>query len=306
MKGNHRDRHMTHDTLSALADADSPDADRAGPAMPEHIARLLYILVTLIDAGRRLAAILEQRTLRRSFWLFRAVFGTPKGVVILAHIHRGIRRAIALESLLREHVAIGRDVVAPPLHTRAVVSEGASADPGNEPFDAQVARLTSERAQHDAPADPDNPATAEQIEAEIRAHPIGRTIDNIRRDLGIVAMMCTPAFWDAITDAIIRYQDSAAECLDDPQPELDSVRPETDSAQQEAAEDLSPQQSTQSTNQDSRQKPGRKIDQRPAARSHPKAAMAMPRRNVAISNKPTAVAARATGPPLRAPVKRAA
>jgi hypothetical protein len=290
---------MTSDTLSAPADADSPDADRAGPAMPEHIARLLYILVTLIDAGRRLAAILEQRTLRRSFWLFRAVFGTPRSVVILAHIHRGIRRAIALESLLREHAAIGRDVVAPPLQTRIAASEDPNADLGNEPFNAQVARLTSERAQRDAPADPDHPATAEQIDAEIRAHPIGHTIDNIRRDLGIVAMMCTPAFWDAMTDAIVRYQDSVAQCLDDAQPEPDS-------AQREPAEDPPSQQSTQGPDQDPRQSPRREIDQRPAAQFRTNAAMPLPHHTVTVTHKPAAVAARATGPPLREATKFAA
>jgi hypothetical protein len=118
----------------------------------------------------------------------------------------------------------GDDVTAATACLTRTTSGAAPTHPCNEPFRVQIERLGAERARHDAPVDPRHPATAEAIEAEVLARSIGRTIADIRRDLGIVAMMCTTAFWDAMTDAIAGYQDgTAAERLDAsplPEPEL--------------------------------------------------------------------------------------
>lgn len=206
---------MTHNALTAPAGACS-DADRAGPTMPENIARILYVVRVLLDFGRHIAATIEHRAAGEGFWLFRAVFGTDRLPVIQAYLHRAILRATALETLLLMRAAAGRDVAPAPLGTTAATS--ADADPCDEPFDAQVARLAAERAQHDAPIDPANLATAEQIEAEVFARPIGRTISDIRRDLGLVAIMCTTEFWGAATSAIACYAASAAMWLEDSQP----------------------------------------------------------------------------------------
>ena len=216
MKGNRRNRPMTHNVLSAPTDACSPDADRAGPAVPENIARILYVVRILLGFGRHLAATIERRAAGEGIWLFRAVFGTDRLPVILAYIHRAILRATALETLLLMRAAAGHDVAPALLDTGAAAS--AAAGPGEDPFSAQVARLAAERAQHDAPIDPANLATAEQIEAEVLARPIGRTINDIRRDLGLVAIMCTPGFWGAATSAIACYGASAALWREDSQP----------------------------------------------------------------------------------------
>jgi len=289
---------MISNTLSAPADACSPDADRAGPAMPENIARLLYVVRMLLEYGRHLAATIERRAAAPGFWLFAAVFGTTKLPVIRAYLHRGILRAAALESLLLQRAAAGRDVAAAPLPKRIAPGESANAHPCDEQFSAQVARLTAERAQHDAPADPDNLCTAEQIEAEIRARSIARTIADISRDFGIVAMMCTRDFWGAVTDAIFRHHDSVAvDCLEDsqpgpvllPQPKKDPTRQRMNPAAR-----LSPPRPL-----------GFKFGARTTAHFNANTAPARPRHNVPIPER-RAERAAATGPPLRAAMQLAA
>ena len=284
---------MIHDPLLPPSDASAPDADRAGPAVPEHLARLLFIVRVLLHAGRHLAALIERRTARRNgLWLFSAIFGTGKQAAMRASLHRGILRAAALESLLLKRAATGRDVSAAPRPMRAASHDDADTHPCHEPFQAQIARLTAERAQFDAPADPRHPATAEAIEAEVLASSIARTIDGIRRDLGIVAMMCTGPFWDAMTDAIACYQDgTAAECLDDTPPEPGQ--------RQQAEEAAAPAQLDRSPNPYPRRKPWFNPGPRRVAPLRARPASARPHDNVRIQNR-NAAAPAATGPPPRA------
>jgi hypothetical protein len=186
-----------------------PLQDRAGPSMPKNIAQLLYVLSILLEYGRHLAATLERRAAMPGFSLFAALFGTAKLPVILAHLHRGILRATALENLLRQRAATGRDVEVAPPRVRPAPGAGTKTDPSHEPLNAQIGRLAADRAKHDAPIDPDHLPTLEEIEAEVRHRPYGRTIADICRDLGIVPGMCTRAFWDAVMEATIFYQGSA-------------------------------------------------------------------------------------------------
>jgi len=193
--------------------------------MPKNIAQLLSVVRILLEYGRHLAATIERRAAAPGFGLFAALFGTARLPVILAYLHRGILRATALESLLLERAATGHDVAIAPLHTPsepAADSAEAKIDPLHEPLGAQIARLAAERAEHDAPIDPNHLPTLEDMDAEIRDRPIGLTIAHIRRDLGIVAGLCTRSFWDAVTEAVICYESSALKCSDDMQhkPEL--------------------------------------------------------------------------------------
>jgi len=96
---------MTHTALTPPADACSPDADRAGPAVPENIAGLLYVVGVLLEYGRHLAATIERRAAAPGFGLFAALFGSPRLPVILTYLHRGILRATALETLLLQRAA---------------------------------------------------------------------------------------------------------------------------------------------------------------------------------------------------------
>ncbi|HUB46080.1 MAG TPA: hypothetical protein VMB73_13930 [Acetobacteraceae bacterium] len=291
---------MISDKLTAPSDADSPDADRAGFPMPENIARLLTIVRILLEYGRHLAATIERRATRPGFSLFAALFSTANLPVILAHLNRGILRATALESLLLQRAATGRDV-APSHRTHATPTHAATADnPSQEQFAAQVAHLTAERAQHDAPVDLDNLPTAEQIEAEVHARPIGRTIADICRDLGVVAMMCARSFWDATTDAIACHQDvAAAACLQDTQlePECFQSQPEQDPA---------PEQMDRRMNLHPRQTPGFKIGEHTVVPSRPDPAPRRPHQDVPDQHRHAVLAPAATGPPRRAAMKHAA
>ena len=289
---------MISNPLTAPADACSPDADRAGPAVPAHIARLLYVIRILLEFGRHLAATMERRAAAPGFWLFSAVFGTTKLPVILAHLHRGILRAAALESLLLKRAAAGRDVAAAP---QPAPAEDANADPCNEPFNAQVARLAAERAQHDAPVDPDNLATEEEIEAEIRARPIGRTIADIRRDLGIVAMMCTREFWDSITDAVACYQDSEPLSLEDTPPEP-QARPQDQTQESDPLTEHADPRPTLNP----RRTPLPRSGNHRVVPFRARPTLAQPRHDVPAPHRHSAAAPAATGPPLRAATKLAA
>ena len=207
-----------------------------------------------------------------------------------AHLHRGILRAATLESLLLRRAATGRDVAAAPRPGHTASTEDAKVHPCDEAFRDQLARLTAERAQHDAPVDPDDPATAAQIEHEVRARSISRNIADICRDLGVVAMMCTRAFWGTMADAIACHQDCAvAECLDDAPPEpKDSGQHENEPASDRMVSD-----GTWYPRQPSRLKIGARPFT-PFRGRHPRGG---PRHNVTTQHRHAAFAPAATGPP---------
>ena len=344
---------MISNTLTAPADAVSPDADRAGPVAPKNIARLLCVLTTLIGFGRHIAATIERRAARPGAWLYTAVFGTTKIAVIQAHLHRGILRATALESLLLARAAAGHDVAPAPLRTPAAPGTDANGDRHDEPFNVQVERLTAQRAKYDAPADRDHLPGLAEIEAEVRAHPIGFTIDAIRRDFGVIAIMCTYEFWDTLTEAIAAHAHSP--CIEDkqPAPATCAQQPDIDANQEHAHRKpdrrnrvshastvvTSGEAADESPSQESRlsKRPGdlesaplallamflcctglipstgpnphrslwfkrgeRRIDRFRAA------ALARPRHHVPIPKGRATVPLAATGPPLRAAIRRAA
>ena len=293
---------MIHHPLSVPADACPPDADRAGPVVPENIARLLYVLRILLELGRHLAATMERRAAAPGFWLFRAIFGTADLSVIVAHLRRGILRAAALESLLLARAAAGRDVAQSPPHTPGAHP---GTDPHTESLQVQIARLAAERARHDATIDPNNPSTAEDIEAEVRTRAVGRTIGDIGRDLGVVAFLCTREFWDTLEDVITRHEASAAICPEDTQPVPESLprQPEQDplAQQMQPGTTLPPHRA-------SRFAPGQLVAAPFRFKPAPPRLRPRVRHTIPVSNKSPAAAVKATGPPRppRAAMKRAA
>ena len=181
--------------------------------MPTNIAHLLSVVRILLEYGRHLAATMERRAAAPGFGLFSALFGTVWLPVILAHLNRGLLRATVLESLLLQRAAAGRDVETAP-HPPAAPRPDAGPDPVRQPLPAQIERLTADRAQYDAPIDPAHLPAREQIESEVHARPIGRTVADICRDLGVVPALCTSAFWAAVTKATAcREVDAATAAL---------------------------------------------------------------------------------------------
>jgi hypothetical protein len=126
---------MTDRAIHATSQSPSPSTpgssqDRACPAVPANLARLLYVVVTLLEFGRHLAATIERRSALPGFSLFAALFGTARLRVILAHLHRGILRASALETLLLKRAAVGRDVAITPPRIRTGAGAGVAAGVG--------------------------------------------------------------------------------------------------------------------------------------------------------------------------------
>ncbi|HUN38684.1 MAG TPA: hypothetical protein VMU81_00190 [Acetobacteraceae bacterium] len=180
--------------------------------MPTNIAALLYVVSTLLEFGRHLAATLERRAAARGFSMIASLFGNGPLPVIRAHLHRGILRATALETMLHNRAAAGCDVAMSnpcALSGRIVNAED---DPETGSFNSQTARMVAERAAHDAPIDPGNPPSLARIEAEVRSRPIGRTIADICRDLGVIPFLCTRTFWDAAFRAMVCYESSDLNC----------------------------------------------------------------------------------------------
>ena len=209
---------MQHEPSTAgQASKPDPHQDRPGDAVPKNIAQLLYVVRILLEFGRHLAATLESRAARPGFSLIARPFGTANLPVILAHLTRGIMRAIALESLLLKRAATGRDLeIKPP---RLPSPRNTARTYGS--VEQQSDQMIAERAEHDGPIDPGRLPTMKEIEAEVLSRPPGRTIADICRDLGVISAFCTRDFWDAVMLALACYDGSMLTLLEDMQDRSD-------------------------------------------------------------------------------------
>ena len=81
--------------------------------MPAGIAEILAVVSVLASYGRHLAQTLERRAVTRGFATIARFFGTVAFDTILAHITRGLMRAVALERILLHRAARGRDLRIP-------------------------------------------------------------------------------------------------------------------------------------------------------------------------------------------------
>jgi hypothetical protein len=240
----------TATTLPAgLASLPDPATDRTGKPVPERIAAVLSIVAILAEYGRHLAETVEHRALWRGFATIAQFFGTASLPVILAHIQRGLMRAVALERMLLRRAARGRDLT---IRTRrmdewraaepaAPQAEPAAAPPSAPPPPAQLspappAHPSPSPAAHPSPAQPaQQPASSAsgrsgpdaagragaeeplsfdtlpsmaQLEAEVRRRPIGQSIVEICRDLGVSPSLCDGSFWHRVFMAIHCYRGS--------------------------------------------------------------------------------------------------
>src|SRR5487761_2257492 len=83
--------------------------------------------------------------------------------------------------------------------------------------------------EHRATAAPAHPPTLEQLEAEIRRRPIGRTIADICRDLGVAPSLCEGSFWNVLFDAIMWYRGNLPKLVLDFRRRQVAFEPELDS-----------------------------------------------------------------------------
>jgi len=203
---------------AALSTPPDPQPDRAGMAMPERIADMLCIVAILTQYGRHLADTIQHRALRRGFASIAQFFGTSRVSTILAHLHRGIMRAVALERLLLQRAQRGRDLVIfePGQQRRRAVSAAipswpdAAAGPpqaGSPPARAAAHRPAGRTLPQEA-LTLDTLPSMRQIEAEVRRRPIGRTLVAICNDLGAAPMLCSNPMWESLYRAFRCYRGS--------------------------------------------------------------------------------------------------
>jgi len=195
--------------------------------IPARIAALLHTVRILLGYGRHLAETAPQRSTSTDFNAVAACFGTGRLHTIMAHLQRGLLRAMALERVLLQRAARGRDIGFAAPGERASAAACQMAEPGDpptgpagspgdlpaeQPAAAQVARTAA--ARRSRPAGWNDPElfmpTLEELEAQVRRRPIGRTLVEICLDLAVVPGFCTGAFWNELFDSIRLHGGSIA------------------------------------------------------------------------------------------------
>ncbi|HTI82068.1 MAG TPA: hypothetical protein VL614_16580 [Acetobacteraceae bacterium] len=187
---------MDHAGCEAPADASpEPPQDQCASTVPHNITVILHAARILLDYGRHLIDTVRQRATAPNFEAIAACFGTGNLSTILAHLNRGILRAVALERVLLARAATGQDIdfVERRIHTtKALPTPAAAPDP--LPIRKRASRPTGW----------DDPElfmpTLEDLERQVRRRPIGRTIHDICLDLAVVPGFCHSAFWNELFD----------------------------------------------------------------------------------------------------------
>ena len=231
---------MQHTERATTCPASPPDPqpDRSGtttPApttstrtIPARIAALLHTVRILLGYGRHLAETAEHRSASPDFNAVAACFGTGRLYAIMAHLQRGLLRAAALERVLLERAARGRDIGFFAPSERAIATPAVPADPAVEQSaDAPVALLSAAPVEPSAgahvarkpaprsrPAGWDDPElfmpTLEELVAQVRRRPLGRTLVDICLDLAVAPGFCTGAFWNELYESILGLGGSVA------------------------------------------------------------------------------------------------
>ena len=183
--------------------------------MPAGIAALLHTVRILLGFGRHLAETAPHRSASPDFNAIAACFGTGRLSAIMAHLQRGILRAMALERVLLARAARGLDIDFAAPRKRAIATAAAPAEPpasgqpaagqaaAGQPAEVQAARKAKRPSR---PAGWDDPElfmpTLEELVAQARRRPPGRTLVAICLDLAVVPGFCTGPFWNELFDSI--------------------------------------------------------------------------------------------------------
>ena len=227
---------MQHEANATPCPASPPDPqpDRSHPTtpgqttpartIPARIAALLHTVRILLGYGRHLAETAPHRAASTDFNAVAACFGTGRLYTILAHLQRGLLRATALERVLLARAARGRDIDFAAPRERAIaapvapVAPAATADPSAGPPAGQPAEAHAVRKpRRSRPAGWNDPElfmpTLEELEAQVRRRPLGRTLVEICLDLAVVPGFCTGAFWNELFDSIRLHGGSIASLM---------------------------------------------------------------------------------------------
>ena len=180
--------------MSVTAANPTPDHDPTAADKPGRFARALDLVRKLIEFGKELAAIVQQRTGKIDFPARACNFGTNDIELIVARITQGLLRARALEERLER--------IAPRLDAKPKATPAARkphAVPSTRQVEAADARLA-------------HLPTPERIAAEVRRKPIGAVIADICRDLGILP--CHP-LWREVQRALMQHGGNYAALVKD-------------------------------------------------------------------------------------------
>jgi hypothetical protein len=206
----------TDTATSRRASPDDPQPDPPARTMPVRIAALLHTVRIMLGFGRHLAETAQHRSASTDFNAIAACFGTSRLFAILAHLQRGLLRAAALERVLLARAARGRDIQFVVPRKRATATPAAPADPpaeqpveppAGQPAEGAIAAKLEPRPSR--PRGWNDPElfmpTLEQLEAQIRRRPLGRTLVDICLDLAVVPGFCTGSYWNTLFDSIRLY-----------------------------------------------------------------------------------------------------
>ncbi len=194
--------HPEAPTIPRPAQPDPPK-DRTSQTMPERLTALLHLVRILLGHGRRLAETTAAQAALPSFATMAAVVGTHDLPSMLARVQRGILRLMALENYLLARAQKGRDIAVMAPRGRTPAS------PTDEPPAEAPARPRRR------PSDPDTLRipTFQELEAEVRRRPIGRTIAYICMDLAVIPGFCTGEVWNEIFQTLRSYGGSLTALL---------------------------------------------------------------------------------------------
>jgi hypothetical protein len=190
-----------HETAQTTEPTPNP-APPKEQATPPCIAFLLKIVRVLLSYGRQLDDTLTTKAEHPRFPTLAAGFGTHDVRRILAHVHRGILRAMMLQRFLLARAQDGRDI--------EPVQPSEPADPAEiEALDIKL-RAPSQPSAKSKKTDPDDPLhfsipTLKELESEVRRRSVGRTIADICLDLGVTPTLCEGATWDEILQALTHF-----------------------------------------------------------------------------------------------------
>lgn len=178
-------------TLSEPTQA--PGASRAlRRAVPAGVAHLLLVVRLLIGYASSLAMKVEECAAAGDLTQVAAPFGTLDPAAIIRRICRGLRRALALEELLNQRAAEGRDIEPIPPRAPAQRQSGGGESQGR-------GRRNGKKA------DDDRLPSVAEIAAEVRRRSPGAVIADICRDIGITPADLYGPEWEALRLAIAQY-----------------------------------------------------------------------------------------------------
>ena len=187
-------------------DPTTPAATKPRP-IPGRIGAVLHVLAVLIAHARHFAATAATRAAAPEFATAAAIFGTYDLPTVRQRMQRGMLRALALRDYLFARAARGCNLrFAWPPRVELQPHHRPPAQPAPRPRPTPLHPRRPEPALLE-PSHPDASRipTPEELAAEVRRRPVGRTMAYICMDLGIAPGLCDGAFWNKVEKTLRRY-----------------------------------------------------------------------------------------------------